>query len=446
MDIYEALKKGMTNPRNQPAPDDSIRTAPTRDQLDAILQAARQAPSAYNTQPWYFQVLSSSDHRAEAAKALSLPCDPQDNAAWLLCHLDRTRMLPVADPLGTEPYLALGMACLNVQVASTALGLTCRVWGPFGSEHTSWRPQGFSFPESVEPYYLFEIYDGSEPTASVEQIPAIYRLDSFGSEPRHVVPPPNPSDGLEALACVHSRQSDRVPLFRGESWPKDSASILSAARRALESHGAGEVELLIAEAPQKTMALTHLQERAWRQATRDRGRFTETCGWFRFTQGEWKRRGDGELVDHLGLSGWRRTVAHLGLKTALAPLAMALGVDRFLLRTAERSPETTGAFLTACLENSGGQFESDEVYRRRILTAGGAALQSVWLTAAALGASLQFQTSTIVIPERQAELRKTLEIPDTHVPLFLIRMGYPERDPHYGTIRRKSQEVIGFSA
>jgi nitroreductase len=237
-----------------------------------------------------------------------------------------------------------------------------------------------------------------------------------------------------------------VPLLRGESWPEDSASILSAARRALQTHEAEEVEFLLVEAPEKTMELTHLQERAWRQATRERPRFRETCGWMRFTAREWKRRGDGELVDHLGLSGWRKTLAHLGLKTAIYPLAMAMGADRLLLRKAERSPETTGAFLTACLENSRGLFESDEVYRRRILTAAGAALQSIWLQATALGASLQFQTSTIVIAERQAELRKTLGVPDTHVLLFLVRIGHPQSDPHYGTVRRKFQEVIGFTA
>ena len=359
-------------------------------------------------------------------------------------------MLPIADPLNTESYIALGMGCLNVQAASAALGLACQVRGPFGSTGVPWRPESFSLPERLEPYFLFEIGNGGEQKFASEPTPegapeaalAVYRLDSFRSKIRRAQPPPTPSNGPEALECIHARQTDRVPLTRGDSWPDDCKRILSAARKALEAHEAGEVELLLVEDPKKTMELTRLQERAWRQATGDRERFRETCSWIRFTEREWRGRGDGEWAEHLGLSGWRKTVARLGLKTPLASLAMSLGADRLLVRRAETSPETTGAFLTTVLGNSNGRFETDDLYRRNILTGVGAALQSLWLTATALGASLQFQTSTIVQDAPRTELRRILSVPDTHDLLFLIRMGYPQRDPHYATIRRDPREVI----
>ena len=190
------------------------------------------------------------------------------------------------------------------------------------------------------------------------------------------------------------------------------------------------------------MALTRLQERAWVQATGNRGRFTETCAWMRFTRKEWERRGDGEFIEHFGLTGIKKSIARLGIKTPLAPLAMSLGVHCFLIRRAEITPETTGAFLTAVLNNADGRIESDEHYRRGILTGVGAAIQSLWLTATAVGASLQFQTSTIVQEGPKTQLRSILSIPSDHEPLFLIRMGYPQRDPHYRNIRRKFSEVI----
>ena len=145
----------------------------------------------------------------------------------------------------------------------------------------------------------------------------------------------------------------------------------------------------------------------------------------RFTRKEWERHGDGEFIEHLGLTGIKKSIARLGIKTPLAPLAMSLGVHRFLIRRAEVAPETTGAFLTAVLNNANGRIEADEHYRRGILTGVGAAIQSLWLTATAVGASLQFQTSTIVQKGPKAQLRSILSIPSDHEPLFLIRMGYP---------------------
>ncbi|MCH7606868.1 MAG: NAD-dependent epimerase/dehydratase family protein, partial [Chloroflexi bacterium] len=40
-------------------------------------------------------------------------------------------------------------------------------------------------------------------------------------------------------------------------------------------------------------------------------------------------------------------------------------------------------------------FGADEPFRRRTLTGAGAGIQALWLTATALGAGLQFQTSVI---------------------------------------------------
>jgi nitroreductase len=448
MDIFEAIERGLAPPGNGgAAPPDG--GAPSEEQMNKILEAARWAASAYNTQPWHFQVLRAPGCRQEAARAFSAVPEEKDLAdgrAWVLCHLDRNRMLPVADPLGSESYIALGTACLNIQAASAALGLACNVRGPSDRIVKSWRPVGFSFPDNLEPYLLFGIGRAGDPQNASRPVPAVYHLDSFKAKPVHIQPRPQPADGMEALDCIRSRQTDRAPMLRTDPWPEDRVRMLSAARRAIDAHGAMEAALVLAEDSGKTMELTRLQERAWRQATGDRGRFRETCGWLRFQKKEWKRRGDGEWVGHFGLTGVKRTLARLGLKTALAPLAMALGAHRIMLREAETSPETTGAYLTGVIENSTGRFAADEPFRRRILNGVGAGIQALWLTAAALGAGVQFQTSIIVQEKPKAALREILDIPDAYEPLFLIRMGYPRRDSHYTNIRRDWAEVISRTA
>jgi hypothetical protein len=81
----------------------SNRTATPAEQLDDIsraIEAAIQAPSGHNTQPWAFRV--------------------GDDAVELLA--DRTRALPVVDPFDRELVMSCGAALFNLRVALSHLG------------------------------------------------------------------------------------------------------------------------------------------------------------------------------------------------------------------------------------------------------------------------------------------------------------------------------------
>ena len=437
MHLEEAIGRALAEPK---APS---RAPPTEGQLKEILEAARLAPSAYNMQPWHFQILGSAGQREEVAEVYSIPREPNNGQTWILCLMDRNRMLPVADPLGTETYIALGALVLNVQVASSAQGLTCRVFGPFGSKTPAWQPGTISFAPNLEPYFVFAIGKGREDDPPPPPPPslAVYRLNSFHSKPSEVHPSPRPGSSMDALECVRLRRIDREALRRGNSWAEDCVWILSAGRRALDAHGAAEVELLLVEDDPKNIELTGLQAKAWRKAMTNRERLAEICKWLRFSLNEWKKRGDGELVHHFGLGRLKRFIARLGLSSGLAPLGIKLGAGRLFVGKVQASPDTTGAYLTTVLKDPGGRFSSDDLYRRRVLTGVGACLEAIWLSATALGASLQFQTSTMVVDEVRAEVRSALDVPETHDLLSLIRMGYPVRENQYTSIRRDPEEV-----
>lgn len=435
MRLQEALERALAEPAGP------VENEPSDAQLNEILEAARVSPSAYNMQPWQLRILRAPAEQEEVTQAFSIPRDPDDAQAWILCLMDRDRMLPVADPLGTETYIALGALCLNVKLASAALGLTCRLFSSSEFKMSPWRPASFSFPPNLEPYFVFSIGKGEDASFASQPVPAVYRLDSFGSDPHRARPVGETEASMDALQCVRLRRIDRDALRRGDSWPEDCVRILSSGRRALEAHGAGEVELLLVESDRMTLDLTRLQSRAWRKAMTNRKRLAEINDWLRFSMRKWKQRGDGELVHHFGLGPLKRLMARIGLNTGLAPLGLRFGAGHLFLSEIQASPDTTGAFLTTVLEDPAGRFQSDDPYRRQILTGVGACLEAIWLSATALGASLQFQTSTIVVEDIRAEVRKVLDVPDTHDVLSLIRMGYPARETYYTSVRRDLRDV-----
>lgn len=75
---------------------DQTRSGATSDMITALLQAAVQAPSSHNTQPWVFLV--------------------RDGGIDLLA--DRTRALPANDPDDRELTISCGCALFNLRVAA----------------------------------------------------------------------------------------------------------------------------------------------------------------------------------------------------------------------------------------------------------------------------------------------------------------------------------------
>ncbi len=73
--------------------------------LELALLAATRAPSVHNTQPWRFVV--------------TLP--------HIELHLDRERVLPVADPAAREARISCGAALFNLRAALQACGVTAVV-------------------------------------------------------------------------------------------------------------------------------------------------------------------------------------------------------------------------------------------------------------------------------------------------------------------------------
>ena len=117
-----------------------------QDYIDKVIDAARWAPSAANTQPWEFVIVKNSEMKKELGIAVSgtaelrvkgkIPVQPYFVEASVLLVVCGDPRLMEACPTGDvreELFTSsLAAAIQNMLLAATALGLGGSVWGTVG--------------------------------------------------------------------------------------------------------------------------------------------------------------------------------------------------------------------------------------------------------------------------------------------------------------------------
>jgi nitroreductase len=118
LDVVTAIANRRSNRAYHPRP------VPEED-LRAILEAGRQAPSANNRQPWHFVVVRDEPHRREVAEA----CGGQ---TWMA---DAGAIIAALGTFSKDGYeVDVAIAMQNMILAATALGYgTCWI-GDFDQE------------------------------------------------------------------------------------------------------------------------------------------------------------------------------------------------------------------------------------------------------------------------------------------------------------------------
>lgn len=183
----------------------------TPDQVAQVLAVAVRAPSLHNSQPWLFEVDDDTIH----------------------VRGDRTRQLPMADPLGRELLLSCGAAAVHAYLAVRGLGLRCElIWSP----------------TSVDPDPVADLVVSSPLPATAEET----RL-------------------LEAVALRHTDRS----AFAAAPVPAGVVEELVAAA------AAGGASLAVEQQPERVLALEVLVAQADRLLRGDPALRSEQSAWVR---------------------------------------------------------------------------------------------------------------------------------------------------------------------
>jgi nitroreductase len=123
-------------------------------ELSALLEAARWAPSAANTQPWRFVVARRGESVYERLVALLAP----GNVLWapVASALILVAAATQDDEGQPQPWARydVGQAAAHLTVQATALGLTVHQMGGFDAAGAA---SEFGLPEGVEPQAVIAV-------------------------------------------------------------------------------------------------------------------------------------------------------------------------------------------------------------------------------------------------------------------------------------------------
>jgi nitroreductase len=166
------------------------------EQLSALLEAARWAPSASNTQPWRFAVA----HRGTTGFEQVLNALAPGNQAW--AHAASALLVVAAEMIGPDgaprPWAAydVGQAVAHLSVQAQHEGLSVHQLGGFDRDRLAVE---LELPETIVPLVVVAVgrrHDSarlpepfaSRETAARERLPLDEILLPLDTETRHTVP------------------------------------------------------------------------------------------------------------------------------------------------------------------------------------------------------------------------------------------------------------------
>jgi nitroreductase len=129
----------------------------SREQIMALVEAARWAPSCFGDQPWRFIVFDKATNEAAWEKALT--CLAEGNQSWakdaplLLLACADSVLSQTGKPNRWGQY-DTGAASENLSLQATALGLMVHQMGGFDAEKTKTE---FSIPEQFTPMAMMTV-------------------------------------------------------------------------------------------------------------------------------------------------------------------------------------------------------------------------------------------------------------------------------------------------
>lgn len=148
----------------------SISTEPlSEEQILALGEAARLAPSCFNKQPWRFLFLQSDEGREKGTRVLASGNQPWASRAPLLvigyCREKNDCVLPER----SYYHFDLGLSVMNMMLVATEMGLVARPMAGFDPTETK---RLFELDDEDEPLVILAV---GKPSEDEDHLPVHYK-------------------------------------------------------------------------------------------------------------------------------------------------------------------------------------------------------------------------------------------------------------------------------
>lgn len=166
----------------------------------------------------------------------------------------------------------------------------------------------------------------------------------------------------------------------------------------------------IAEIAGESMRLLMEEGRFWRRYSR----------YFRFSREEAEQSADGIHFD--SMPGVLKPFARYVFSPKGGAMMNKLQVPRVLGHDAQRLVATSPLLLGITLTRS--EYQAGELSALYSVISLGAVIQTIWLTATALGIGMQFVSTPMEVEGQWEKIVALLGVPDDHALLVVFRLGY----------------------
>ena len=247
---------------------------------------------------------------------------------------------------------------------------------------------------------------------------------------------------FEAIRARHTTNGAFAPRAVA---PEHVEQLLALAARAPSHFNSQPWRFVVIQDAARRKAIGRIAGESMRQLIEEGQFWQQYRRYFRFDAAEAAATNDGIHFDAMP-AVLRPFVRYLFTEQG-NKVVNALHGPRLLANDARRLVETSPLLLGITLSHT--EYKPGELSGRYSLVSLGAVVQTLWLSATALGMGLQFVSTPQEIPAQWSRVSNLLCVPAAHELMLLFRMGYTDPDQKRPTIdwtspQRKAVTELAF--
>ncbi|MBA3943586.1 MAG: nitroreductase family protein [Herpetosiphonaceae bacterium] len=245
---------------------------------------------------------------------------------------------------------------------------------------------------------------------------------------------------MDLYDAIHARHTTNGAFDSRPVSQEDKQRLLEMAARAPSHFNSQPWRFILVENAARRKQIGHIAGESMRQLIENGEFWQQYRRYFRFNQHEVDTTHDGIHFDTMP-NVLKPFVKYLFTDQG-NKVVNAMQVPRVLGNDARKLVESSPLLLGLALNRT--EYKPDQLSSLYSVISLGAVVQTIWLSATALGMGLQFVSTPQEIPTQWARVSQLLQIPDNFELLLMLRLGYVNPDIKRPTIDWTSPQRKGI--